>query len=160
MENASKCIRSCSSITTGMFKTHLKKNTCIIWINSVYIFLKTEKCDEYLQRASLRLLLNMIYTFVIIGPSTSPQEKTEESAPPQQSLSDQLGLEELWNTLGDCLTELAKTPDHHAVLILQPAVEAFFIVHAGVYATCTWNSIKTAGQILSLIKLFIYIENS
>lgn len=81
----------------------------------------------------------MLYTSVILGPSTSPQEKTEESAPPQQSLSDQLGLEELWNTLGDCLTELAKTPDHHAVLILQPAVEAFFIVHAGVYAT--YNSI-------------------
>ena len=46
-------------------------------------------------------------------------------------LSDQLLLEELWSTLGACLTELAKTPDHHAVLILQPAVEAFFIVHAG-----------------------------
>ncbi|XP_078340185.1 E3 ubiquitin-protein ligase HUWE1-like isoform X5 [Crassostrea virginica] len=66
------------------------------------------------------------------GPSASPPEKSEESAAaPQPSLSDQLGLEELWNTLGDCLTELAKTPDHHAVLILQPAVEAFFIVHAG-----------------------------
>ncbi|XP_048739045.2 E3 ubiquitin-protein ligase HUWE1-like isoform X5 [Ostrea edulis] len=65
------------------------------------------------------------------GPSTTPQEKTEESAPPQLSLSEQLSLEELWNTLGECLTELAKTPDHHAVLILQPAVEAFFIVHAG-----------------------------
>ncbi|XP_061178702.1 E3 ubiquitin-protein ligase HUWE1-like [Saccostrea echinata] len=65
------------------------------------------------------------------GPSTTPQEKTEEVAPPQQSLSEQLGLDDLWNTLGECLTELAKTPDHHAVLILQPAVEAFFIVHAG-----------------------------
>lgn len=68
----------------------------------------------------------------VTGPSASPPEKSEESAAaPQPSLSDQLGLEELWNTLGDCLTELAKTPDHHAVLILQPAVEAFFIVHAG-----------------------------
>ncbi|XP_035825881.1 E3 ubiquitin-protein ligase HUWE1 isoform X3 [Aplysia californica] len=46
-------------------------------------------------------------------------------------LSEQLCLEELWSTLGACLSELAKTPDHHAVLILQPAVEAFFIVHAG-----------------------------
>lgn len=26
--------------------------------------------------------------------------------------------------------ELADTPDHHAVLVLQPAVEAFFLVHA------------------------------
>lgn len=46
-------------------------------------------------------------------------------------LSDHLQLDDMWTTLGDCLTELAKTPDHHAVLILQPAVEAFFLVHAG-----------------------------
>ena len=42
-------------------------------------------------------------------------------------------LEEIWNCLGECLVELDKTPDHHAVLILQPAVEAFFIVHSGMY---------------------------
>lgn len=39
-------------------------------------------------------------------------------------------LELLWDTLSDCLSELAETPDHHAVLVLQPAVEAFFLVHA------------------------------
>lgn len=50
-------------------------------------------------------------------------------------LSDQLQLDEMWQTLGDCLTELAKTPDHHAVLILQPAVEAFFLVHAGKFSS-------------------------
>merc|ERR1712227_1006131 len=31
-----------------------------------------------------------------------------------------------------CLKELADTPDHHAVLVLQPTVEAFFLVHAAV----------------------------
>lgn len=46
-------------------------------------------------------------------------------------LSDQLELDELWETLGECLTGLNKTSDHHAVLVLQPAVEAFFLVHAG-----------------------------
>ncbi|KAG8199864.1 hypothetical protein JTE90_015857 [Oedothorax gibbosus] len=45
-------------------------------------------------------------------------------------LSEKLRLEDLWTTLGDCLKELAETPDHHAVLVLQPAVEAFFLVHA------------------------------
>lgn len=45
-------------------------------------------------------------------------------------LSDLLGLEELWDTLSTCLTELSLTPDTHAVLVLQPAVEAFFLVHA------------------------------
>ena len=63
------------------------------------------------------------------GPSTSAPAATPCPALPR--LSEQLLLEELWSTLGACLTELAKTPDNHAVLILQPAVEAFFIVHAG-----------------------------
>ena len=31
--------------------------------------------------------------------------------------------------LGECLTELAETSDTNAVLILQPAVEVFFLVH-------------------------------
>jgi E3 ubiquitin-protein ligase HUWE1 len=46
------------------------------------------------------------------------------------SLSNELHLDELWATLSACLLELADTPDHHAVLVLQPAVEAFFLVHA------------------------------
>lgn len=52
--------------------------------------------------------------------------------PPEPALpllSDQLSLDDLWDTLGECLTELAKTTDSHAVLVLQPAVEAFFLVH-------------------------------
>ncbi|XP_046372246.1 E3 ubiquitin-protein ligase HUWE1-like isoform X1 [Haliotis rufescens] len=67
-------------------------------------------------------------------PGSSKEDKdkkNEETAAPLPRLSEQLSLEELWQTLGDCLSELAKTPDQHAVLILQPAVEAFFIVHAG-----------------------------
>lgn len=37
-------------------------------------------------------------------------------------LSETLKLVDLWNTLSDCLVELEETADHHAVLILQPAV--------------------------------------
>lgn len=44
-------------------------------------------------------------------------------------LSSQLALEELWDTLSECLSELARTSDRNAVLVLQPAVEAFFLVH-------------------------------
>lgn len=32
-------------------------------------------------------------------------------------------------SLGEVLTELAETTDTNAVLVLQPAVEAFFLVH-------------------------------
>ena len=52
-----------------------------------------------------------------------------------ESLSEQLNLSDLWSTLSDCLKELADTPDHHAVLVLQPTVEAFFLVHAAVTTT-------------------------
>ncbi len=47
-----------------------------------------------------------------------------------QPLSLQLELEELWSMLSECLDALGKTKDSHAVLVLQPLVEAFFLVHA------------------------------
>lgn len=77
-------------------------------------------------------------------------EKSKPEVPDcLESLSDQLSLASLWNTLSNCLKELAETPDHHAVLVLQvrimhlcllhllilclqPTVEAFFLVHAAV----------------------------
>jgi E3 ubiquitin-protein ligase HUWE1 len=59
------------------------------------------------------------------------KSKKDTSPPQLPRLSEQLALEELWGTLGECLKELERTWDHHSVLILQPAVEAFFIVHAG-----------------------------
>jgi len=46
-------------------------------------------------------------------------------------LCDRLALDKLWDTLGLCLTELANNNDQNAILILQPAVETFFLVHAG-----------------------------
>ena len=69
---------------------------------------------------------------ICAGPSASQEGKKKEDSGPQLArLSEELSLDELWWALGQCLKELAKTADHHAVLILQPAVEAFFIVHAG-----------------------------
>lgn len=56
-----------------------------------------------------------------------------------QPLSETLQLDHLWNTLSDCLVELEENADHHAVLVLQPAVEAFFLVHAS-SATNTSNT--------------------
>ena len=71
--------------------------------------------------------------------SGSPMEVESPTTAPVldslESLSEQLDLSELWSTLSDCLKELADTPDHHAVLVLQPTVEAFFLVHAAVTTT-------------------------
>lgn len=64
-------------------------------------------------------------------PSSDVVVKIDE--PPvkvDESLSIELQLDGLWETLSYSLIELAETPDHHAVLVLQPAVEAFFLVHS------------------------------
>ncbi|XP_036889651.1 E3 ubiquitin-protein ligase HUWE1 isoform X9 [Sturnira hondurensis] len=61
----------------------------------------------------------------------SQGEKEKEERPPELPLlSEQLSLDELWDMLGECLKELEESHDQHAVLVLQPAVEAFFLVHA------------------------------
>ena len=42
-----------------------------------------------------------------------------EERPVLPNLSEQLRLDGLWDTLSTCLLQLADTPDHHAVLMLQ-----------------------------------------
>ncbi|XP_022915522.2 E3 ubiquitin-protein ligase HUWE1 isoform X2 [Onthophagus taurus] len=77
----------------------------------------------------LRVLRVIVQIRDAIKKSLEKEEKP--SQPPLHHLSDQLDeLENLWNTLSQCLLELEHTPDHHAVLVLQPAVEAFFLVHS------------------------------
>ncbi|KAF8370863.1 eel-1, partial [Pristionchus pacificus] len=50
---------------------------------------------------------------------------------PELKLSAQLtSLEGLWSVLSDCLLRLGRASDPHAILVLQPAAEAFFLVHA------------------------------
>ncbi len=68
-------------------------------------------------------------------PTTQQTQEPEPDESQQdrfvhQSLSHQLELDELWGTLSECLSALAETQDPHAVLVLQPSVEAFFLVHA------------------------------
>lgn len=68
------------------------------------------------------------------------------------SLSDILQLDELWDTLSTCLIELEATADHHAVLILQPAVEAFFLVHATQQSkSATGNTATNATETPQLV---------
>ncbi|XP_066927721.1 E3 ubiquitin-protein ligase HUWE1-like isoform X2 [Clytia hemisphaerica] len=58
-----------------------------------------------------------------------PAEEEEPEMPKFPALSSQLQLDALWDVLGDALAELAETTDTNAVLVLQPAVESFFLVH-------------------------------
>ena len=62
--------------------------------------------------------------------STLQQQQQQHSPSVIKPLSSLLGLTNLWDMLSQCLCSLADTHDSHAVLVLQPAVEAFFLVHA------------------------------
>lgn len=55
--------------------------------------------------------------------TTSTSSKQDVDNKETNTLSSQLQLDDLWESLSDCLLELANAPDHHAVLVLQPAVE-------------------------------------
>uniref|UniRef100_A0A8B9MUD0 HECT-type E3 ubiquitin transferase n=1 Tax=Accipiter nisus TaxID=211598 RepID=A0A8B9MUD0_9AVES len=65
-----------------------------------------------------------------VGSEGSQGGERDERPPELPLLSEQLCLDELWDMLGECLKELEESHDQHAVLVLQPAVEAFFLVHA------------------------------
>lgn len=81
--------------------------------------------------------------------SSSAAVKEEKPKPDEQDcLSTELALDKLWDTLSLCLLELADAPDHHAVLVLQPAVEAFFLVHASEKETTA--SSRNESQLASL----------
>uniref|UniRef100_A0A158P6V3 HECT-type E3 ubiquitin transferase n=1 Tax=Angiostrongylus cantonensis TaxID=6313 RepID=A0A158P6V3_ANGCA len=60
-----------------------------------------------------------------------PQKLVEEKSNEDVVLSHRLTrLDGLWEAVSTCLLRLGKASDHHAVLALQPAAEAFFLVHA------------------------------
>ncbi|XP_036141020.1 E3 ubiquitin-protein ligase HUWE1 isoform X8 [Monomorium pharaonis] len=67
---------------------------------------------------------------LVLDNSKSSSSRNDEEKPVLPLLSESLVLDNLWETLSACLLELEYTPDHHAVLVLQPAVEAFFLVHS------------------------------
>ena len=71
------------------------------------------------------------------APTSSSTPTDAEPELPQclECLSDQLTLTDLWATLSNCQKELADTPDHSAVLVLQPTLEAFFLVHTAVISS-------------------------
>ncbi|XP_014203791.1 E3 ubiquitin-protein ligase HUWE1 isoform X2 [Copidosoma floridanum] len=76
-------------------------------------------------------------TLSATGSQSTPMESTSKQSSSSVEddkslplLSESLVLDNLWETLSACLLELEHTPDHHAVLVLQPAVEAFFLVHS------------------------------
>lgn len=63
-----------------------------------------------------------------VGTSTTSNINAKTAAKP--TLSQILCLDVLWHTLSECLVALEESKDEFAVLVLQPTVEAFFLIHA------------------------------
>ena len=66
------------------------------------------------------------------APPATPASATAAAAtkePSLSSLSEQLLLGPLWDALSFCLKDLADTPDHHAVLVLQVRIVMHFLQH-------------------------------
>ncbi|KAI0983462.1 hypothetical protein GJ496_002586 [Pomphorhynchus laevis] len=70
-------------------------------------------------------------------PDQQSSDTTKEPSPPvkvdeetRKKLSDELDCNHLWRLISECLTELQNLGDNHAVMILQPCVEAFFLVYS------------------------------
>ncbi len=75
-----------------------------------------------------------------------------------QTLSQQLELEELWSILSQCVDALSHTEDPHAVFVLQPTVEAFFLVHANYKDDGQKNKKKPSH--LSVASRFVRLSSS
>jgi E3 ubiquitin-protein ligase HUWE1 len=92
-----------------------------------------EEFNKSLLSAAMASRINDILQIIPLAPTTDETMEIDKSAlpiaPPQAKLSDVLSIDDMWDSLDECLSGLAKLPDPHAVLVLQPAVEAFFIVH-------------------------------
>lgn len=48
----------------------------------------------------------------------------------KQCMSEILPLDDLWIDISRCLLALEESKDEYTVLVLQPSVEAFFLIHA------------------------------
>lgn len=71
----------------------------------------------------------IIESSALIEPQRTEHDDIDslEKTPLSQLLTS---LEPLWTALSNCLSRLSDASDPHAVLALQPAAEAFFLVHA------------------------------
>lgn len=146
--SASKSSSSSSTAASkGILQDRFTKETVVITSTSK----QKARCELQLpsmvplisKTASQSFFLRILKVVIQIRESAKDELAKESSNQPRkpaqtivlspielQPLSETLQLDHLWNTLSDCLVELEENADHHAVLVLQPAVEAFFLVHA------------------------------
>ena len=113
-------------VVSGPKKVHVL--SADLQLPSVALFTSRTASQRYL----LRILKAIRQLQKPSKQSSGTSEVSLDSSKIQEALtlSEQLNLDDLWTTLSDCLTRLEHSADPQAVLLLQSAVEAFFIVHS------------------------------
>lgn len=92
--------------------------------------------SHLISKSSSQLLFLRILRIIGHIRSNAKNTKTNENSSEkmevdsEDKLSSELHLDHLWEKLSECLSLLSQAPDEHVVLVLQPAVESFFLVHA------------------------------
>ena len=91
----------------------------------------SKSCSQFLFLRILKMIVHIreISTGKTRVTSSNNEIKMEVDKE-DDKLYLELQLDQLWTKLSECLVLLSEAPDDHAVLVLQPAVEAFFLVHA------------------------------
>lgn len=113
---------------------------------SVVISASTKPCYE-LQLPAMKKLLSSVSpqpfflrTLKIFMEVRQIMLDKSEHSTNHSPLSQIICLDNLWQTLSECLISLEQSKDEYAVLVLQPTVEAFFLIHASNKKTSSANS--------------------
>ncbi|XP_011213379.2 E3 ubiquitin-protein ligase HUWE1 [Bactrocera dorsalis] len=99
------------------------KPSCELQLPSIKKLLSPSSAQLYFLK-TLKIFIQVREIFYSEDPvGMNPANK-------KPTLSQIISLQDLWNTLSECLVALEESKDEYAVLVLQPTVEAFFLIHA------------------------------
>ncbi|XP_036319887.1 E3 ubiquitin-protein ligase HUWE1 isoform X1 [Rhagoletis pomonella] len=99
------------------------KPSCELQLPSIKKLLSPSSAQLYFLK-TLKIFIQVREIFY--AEDSSVMESTNK----KPTLSQIISLQDLWNTLSECLVALEESKDEYAVLVLQPTVEAFFLIHA------------------------------
>ncbi|XP_067638187.1 E3 ubiquitin-protein ligase HUWE1 isoform X2 [Eurosta solidaginis] len=112
------------------------KPSCELQLPSIKKLLSPSSAQLYFLK-TLKIFIQVREIFY------SEESLAADATNKKPTLSQIIFLQDLWNTLSECLVALEESKDEYAVLVLQPTVEAFFLIHA----TNKKNGNKTGSNI-------------
>lgn len=90
----------------------------------------SKSSNQFLLLRILKIVMHIREIHAKNPKETTPIDEIMDCDLEDNKLCTELELDHLWEKLSECLSLLSEAPDDHVVLVLQPAVESFFLVHA------------------------------